>query len=312
MHETKRLKIEHAAIGVLTLIIIILIAYFALLARRNSFIVQEINDGQEFIHELLLTNEVLKAETQNLLWEMEELQAEMAGLQAEEPIDPMHYRVIQQILAVAPEMLRQVFDEEVELNPPEDFIMLPNNHIMVSGQWFCTYNEMPITLYAIFGYWLWQDEIRLDLLSYSPFWIGYWRSPWESPNNHSWVRYHALETVPVRFYWMGGDGDEFGYNVEYLDGETFPEQLAYYALKHLNRRIVDAWFVGTILYVNLHHSEPMRMSSGTFGEWAMYTTLVSSLSSVPSIDALVIMVDGHRESTFGGHGMPFQDIYLIP
>ena len=65
---------------------------------------------------------------------------------------------------------------------------------------------------------------------------------------------------------MGGDWDETGCVVEYLDGETFSEELAYFALKYLGRRIVNAWFVGRVLYVNLHHSEPMAISSGTFGE----------------------------------------------
>ena len=304
MNEARRFKGEHIAIGILAVIIVILVAYFVLIASRNTFIVQEINAGQEFIHELLLANDILEADARLLREEIE-------MLQAKEPIDPIHYRVIQQILDVAPERLRQVFDEEVELSAPEDFIMLPDRRILIRGQWFCAYTEMPYTLEAIFSYWLWEDEIRLSLLGYSPFgWVG-WRYPWESPNNHSWVRQHTLEMVPVRFYWMGGDWDEVGYNVEYLNGENFPEELAYYAFKHLNRIIVDAWFVDTILYVNLHHSEPMRMSSGTFGEWAMYTTLVNSLYSVPGIDALVVLVDGQREATFGGHGMPFRDIYLV-
>lgn len=85
----------------------------------------------------------------------------------------------------------------------------------------------------------------------------------------------------------------------------------YHARLHLNRIIADVWFVGRIMYVNLHRSEPMRMSSGTFGEYVMYLSFISSMASVPDIDVLVIMVDGEREATVGGHGMSFRDVYFI-
>lgn len=237
---------------------------------------------------------------------------EEAELQATEIAAPLHYRVIERVLEVAPESLRYVFDEDVELNEPGDFVILPRNRILISGQWFCMRTGMTYTIEAIFSFWQHYGEIQMRLLSYSPYgWGDGWRSPWGSPNRHSWVRYHELESVPVRFYRMDANSFEAWYNVEYLNGETFSEELAYHTLRHLNRRIVDAWFVGRILYVNLHHSEPMAMSSGTTGEYIMYSTLVSSMASVPGIDALVILIDGQREATIGGHGMSFNDIYLI-
>jgi len=265
---------------------------------------QELTNAQAFVQEMLLAYEVLENETIKC-HDVQETSP------TENETEAIRYHVIRHILDEAPQILRWFFDEDVTLNEPEEFVMLPNNRILISGQWVCFYHERTYTIEAIFSFWIRNDELRLNLLSYSPFGWADWISPWESHNQHAWVRHHELETVPVRFYWMGGDRDEVGYNIEYLTGETFSEELAYHAQNHLNRRIVDAWFVGRILYVNLHHSEPMRMSSGTFGEYAMYTTLVSSMVSVPDIDALVIMVNGQREATIGGHGMTFRDIYLI-
>jgi len=285
LKEKNHFKIEHIVIGILSLIIAALIVSNVVFTQRKYMLEQELTAAQQLIHEMLL--------------------------EAEEPTDPIHYRVIQHILDVAPERLRRVFDENVELNEPESFVILPNDRIWVSGQWVCHHFGMTYTIEAIFSFWVQNNEIWLELLSYSPFGYRRWRDPYESPNSHSWVRYHELEIVPVRFYGMGGEWHEVWYDVEYLSGAAFSEELAYHALKRLNRRIVDAWFVGRILYVNLHHSEPMAMSSGTFGELVMYSTLVSSMASVPGIDALVILVDGRREAEIGGHGLPFKDIYLV-
>ncbi|MCL2573285.1 MAG: GerMN domain-containing protein [Defluviitaleaceae bacterium] len=311
LKTVKSFRIELIVIGVLALIIVALVISLAVLARRNNTLSQELNITREYIYEMLLAYTALEDENQNIRNELRELQNEFEELWAEHLPDPMHYRAIQHILDIAPERLRYVFDEDVTLNDPEDFVTLPNNRILISGQWVDAHFETTHTLEAIFGYHEQNDDIWISLRSYSPFGWDDWRYPWESPNQHSWVRYHELDVVPVRFYGMGGNWDDTWYNVEYLNGENFLEELAYHALSHLNRLIIDAWFVDSILYVNLHHSEPMRMSSGTFGEWAMYSTLVQSMSSVPDIDALVIMVDGQREVMIGGHGLPFRDIYLI-
>jgi len=330
LKKTGYFNIERVVIGVLILVIAILVAYSAIALRRSYILGQELSAAEAFIHEMQLEHEALRAETYDEFIDeyidesLVESYGELFGESLEEsldepfeephaeaPADSIYYLVIQSVLDIAPERLRQVFDEEVELNAAEGFVMLPDNRILISGQWFCAFTEMPFTIEAIFMFWLQDDEVSLSLLSYSPFGWANWRDPWESPNSHSWVRYHVLETVPVRFYGMGGDWDDIWYSVEYLNGESFAEELAYHALKHLNRIIIDAWFVGRILYVNLHHAESTRMSGGTFGEMAMYSTLVSSMASVPGIDALVIMVDGQREATFGGHGAAFSDIYLI-
>ena len=293
MKESKGLKFEHIVIAILTVVIAVLILMSISFGRRNYVIAREFILMQDLIYGLF-AQEPLEAEIQ------------------EDPTDDIRYYVIQRILDEAPEKLRQVFDEDMELNTLEDFVMLPRNRILISGQWFCSHTQMPHTIEAIFGFRLWNDVLWLDLLSYSPFGWNDWRDPWGSPNRHSWARHHELETVPVRFYEVCSNFEEIWYVVEYLDGEMFSDKLAYYTLKHLNRRITDAWFSsrGRILYVNLHHSEPMAMSSGTTGEFMMYLSLVLSMASVPDIDALVILVDGRREAEIGGHGMSFRDIYL--
>ena len=242
---------ERVVIGILTLVIIALLVYSAIAIRRVSIIGQELSATQDVIYEILLMQDASDIVINNIQEHVESQEE----LKPETPTCPIHNRVISRIFDVAPERLRLVFDEDVKIGAPEDFVMLLDNRILISGQWFCAVTEVTYTIEAIFMFWLRDDEISLELLSYSPFgWAG-WQDPWESPNQHSWVRYHALETVPVRFYAMGGDWDEVWYNIEYLNGQTFAEELAYHALQHLNRRIVDAWFVGRILYVNLHHSE---------------------------------------------------------
>ena len=138
----------------------------------------------------------------------------------------------------------------------------------------------------------------------------------QSPNQWNWRREHALETVPVRFYdryWdWGGPGQHYiEYTTEYLNGENFAQELAYFTQLHLDRQIIDAWFVGRVLYVNLHFNEPMRISGGTTGETVRRATLLGSLGSIPEIDALVVLVGGTREAEFGGHGFAFSDIYLV-
>ncbi|MCL2753123.1 MAG: hypothetical protein FWE44_03130, partial [Defluviitaleaceae bacterium] len=201
-------KAKYITIGVLSIIIAALIVFCAIFIRQNNVLRQNLVNSQENVSQLMLLHETLEAEE----------------------FDDMHYRAIQRVLEEAPNRLRQVFDEAVELNSPEGFVMLPKNRILVSGHWHCAHTDTIYTMEAIFSFWLWNDEISIDLLSYSPFgWAG-WRDPWQPDNSHWAPRHHPLETVPVRFYSMGGDWDDIWYNVEYLNGENFAEELAYFAM----------------------------------------------------------------------------------
>ena len=300
LERIKRCRVEYAVIVTLIVIIVLLAVAYMQFGRRFNLLAQEYTAAQEIINEMLIAAYEPPGE---------DIQAEPDDVSEEDPADDIYSHVFQHILDVAPERLREFFDEDVNFDSPENFVMLSNDRVLISGQWVCSRTEIHYTLEAIFGFWFWNDETNVYILSYAPF--GWdWRSPWWSPNRHSWVRHHELETVPIRFYWVGGDWPENGYDVAYLNGENFAEELAYFTLQYLGRRIVDAWFVDRILYVNLHHREPMAMSSGTFGEMVMYSTLVASMASVPGIDVLVILVDGQREATIGGHGLPFRDIYF--
>jgi len=322
---TRNFNSKYILVGIIFSMIAALAVCCIMLVRRNRGLGQELAATQGHLYEVLLATTMptteLTQHPHNVLEEepQEEVQEEPKE-KFEEPhedvevfIDPLHYRVVQHVLDVAPEMLWEIFNKDVELNEPESFIMLPNDRILISGQWFCTHFGITRTLDAIFQFSIsWNDAIRLNLLNYSPFgWDTDWRTFRESSNRYSWVRYHELETVSVRFYGVDDLLNVTGYRVEYLSGEIFSEQLIYYTLQHLNRIIVDTWFVGRILYVNLHHNEVIRMSSGTTGEAMMASEFFLSMSSVPGIDALVIMIGGQREPYFGGHGKAFRDIYLI-
>jgi len=225
--------------------------------------------------------------------------------------DPSYAQVIEHILHYAPDILTQAWGTEVTLSPPEEFVILPDNHILVRGQWTCYHTGMTITMDAIFHYSVgWDGWTVIRLMLYAP--VGWWSesfTPWHAPD---WQpRYHTMETVPVRFYDMCPNTFESWYVTEYLSGETFAEELAYFAYMHLDRIISDVWFTGRLMYINLHPSEQRRMAGGTTGETIRYSTLVDSLSSVPDIDAFIILINGHPGVYFGGHGFHFSDVYLI-
>jgi len=257
--------------------------------------------------------------------EFEILQVEMAELQetqenlpfAEEEWDS---RFLQQaVYENAAAILSEIVDTEVLITADfEDFVVMPNrNLIWLFGEWESDVLG-EVTIEAFFRFWgAEMGVIAIELVMYSPFgWGAGWRTHlpnWQDLGSWRRSREHALQSVPVRFYWVDwGGSEEMLHVTEYLDGENFSEELIRYAEMHLNRRITDAWFTdnGRILYVNLHFIEPMRMSSGTSGEMSMYHSLLQSLASVPNVELLVIMVDGMREPEFGGHGANFRDIYF--
>jgi len=268
----------------------------------------------------------LSEENMQMSLEVEILQAELAEVRktsilAEETPheEDVYFLMRQSAYENAAAILREIVGEDVIISPMEDFVVLPNWRIWVSGEWETGVAAFtrPATIEAIFSYWGTDRGIQLEM--YTPFgYAGTWR-----PYLQTWQDYglwrrsheHALMSVPVRFYnvyWSAESEETMRYTMEYLDGENFSEELARYAEKHLNRRITDAWFTrnGRILYVNLHTLEPRRMSGGTSGETHMYLSLVRTLASVPNIELFVILVDGRSESWVGGHGLSFQDIYF--
>lgn len=306
MSKLQRTKLLYA-------LILALAACVVTFAWRTHVIRQWLNETEEYISQLTEDFDRQQQRNNELHNEIAMLLDELWQEPSGDASNPEHERVIEYVLRLAPERLREVFDEDVTLNPPEEFVFLPRNRILVSGQWYCSVYEIDVTLDAIFSYSLWDDRLSVSLRSYAPFGRDDWEwgEPWYSPNRHWWDREHSLEIVPVRFYDMCPNTFETTYITEYLSGEAFAGEFAYFAYKHLNRIIADAWFVDTILYVNLHRNESMRMSSGTTGEYIFYRTLLYSIASVPGIDAFVVMIDGWREATFGGHGAAFRDIYLI-
>jgi len=285
-----------------------------LLVWRNGAVRRELDAAQTLLAEIALAEHIAQGNAPlSDEWEQG----------AQEPTEPILDAIVEQLLTDAPDILARIFGEEVVMGDAELFIRLPNNRIIVYGQWHCDYFDETHTIEAIFQYRFrdWAEAWYFELLNYSPYFpwgdvvfpLGWFEgSPiWESPYSFDFLRTHALDQVPMRFYSNGGDWDDFWYLEVELDGVDFANELARYALLHLNRHIIDAWMVGRVLYVNLHRSEPMRMSSGTFGEAMMHATLVSSLASVPGVDVVVIAVNGRREAFFGGHGAAFRDMYLV-
>ena len=134
-------KIKHIVIGILAIVVVLLIVVSANLEHRRDILEQELTIALELIHELLILQEPLEAETQEM------------------PASDVHYRVIQLISDYAPERLREVFDQDIKLDEPDDFVLLPRNRILISGEWFCVHTDMTYTVEAIFNFWLRYDEI---------------------------------------------------------------------------------------------------------------------------------------------------------
>jgi len=122
---------------------------------------------------------------------------------------------------------------------------------------------------------------------------------------------HALDSVPMRFYQYDWDSDNFFYEIEYLDGANFAEELAHFAQEFWGRQVQNAWFEGRIMYVDVSISDQLHMLTGSVGELIMLRAFEKSLASVPEIDAFVILVHGTRWNWQSGHGFNFRDVYLV-
>ena len=294
--------------GLLILLVLLAVLVVGLVYRREqewvvSGIAGELAAALDTISELSYKRDMLENQLQIIL---------------EPPLtqqNEQQVRMFEHILEYAPDVLGELIGSDVELNSPDSFILLGNNRVLVSGR--VMLEDFPYQyIEAIFGFWL-GNQISMRLYMFSYGFIGDWFIPAvQSPNQWNWRREHPLETVAVRFYdrywdWGGLRQHYLEYTTEYLNGENFAQEIAYFTRLHLDRHIIDAWFVGRVLYINLHFNEPMRMSGGTTGETVRYATLLGSLGSIPEIDALVILVGGTREATFGGHGFAFSDIYLV-
>ena len=68
LKKAKQFKTERIIIVILTLIVVALIVYFAMLAQRNSMLGQELAAMQEYVYEVVLEHEVLEEETQKLIF----------------------------------------------------------------------------------------------------------------------------------------------------------------------------------------------------------------------------------------------------
>ena len=171
MKETKRPKIEHIVITTLAVVIVVLIAAFINFGRRSNIIAHDLTVAHELIGEMMLENMVLEIAYELLSARLQEERPD------EDATNDFHYRLIRRILDEAPARLREVFDEDVILDEPENFVFLPRDRILISGRWVCTRTDTPHTMDAIFYFWQIDDDIRISLLSYSPYGWGDWRDP---------------------------------------------------------------------------------------------------------------------------------------
>lgn len=121
------------------------------------------------------------------------------------------------------------------------------------------------------------------------------------------------ELVPVRLYHYADETGEsfiFSHTEVHLSGANFVSEMIAAMDLDLDKQVMNMWFEGVSLYVDLD-PEGATLSRGTFGERVWYKELLLTVTSIPYVDRVVILVDGERESAFGSHGLQFADFYLV-
>ena len=117
-------------------------------------------------------------------------------------------------------------------------------------------------------------------------------------------RYVEAETVTMRLF----DAVDFGggitptYTAVDITGERLVEDLIPLIRQHKGIEILDAWYIGSRLYVNVDPMEAFD-GMGTAGEYSILRAFLMTLFSLPDVEEVTVLVFGQSEGWVGGHGM---------
>ena len=273
------------------------------------------NSSDELQNEITQLQEVI-AEQEGLI---EELQAEM--MVSTEVVSEME-ALQNDFMENAGAELSELMGVEVIFDDPEsiDFGLIDRGYVWAQGRWESDVDiprnsPHPETVDTLFRYFVSQDGGISWFLQTYGFGRGWGAG---NPNHRSWGagiqrRYLEMDVVLVRFYnfyTIDGWDENYGYVEEQISGQYFVEEMIESINRNLGRHVVDMWFVGSRLYVNLHPEENFS-TGGTFGERIWYEEMLLTFTSIPDIDEVVMLVGGVREAWVGTHGRRFADIYRV-
>ena len=165
-------------------------------------------------------------------------------------------------------------------------------------------HDVNSTVDVIFRYQQWRHGWRVEAYS-----VGRWGGGWNiTPELTRGLfegrRYVEAETVTIRLF----DAVDFGggatptYTSINITGERLVEDLIPLILWHKGIEILDAWYIGSRLYVNIDPLEAFD-GTGTAGEYAILRAFLMTLFSLPDVEEVTVLIFGQSEGWVGGHGM---------
>ena len=265
-------------------------------------------------------------ELQNEITQLQEVIAEQEGLieelQAEVMVSTEMEALQNDFMENAGEELSELMGVEVIFDDPEsiDFGLIDRGYVWAWGRWESaeiTFAHVPRTVNALFRYSGQVDGQAvwtLQVYNFGRGWgIGSAHNANQPPNGRvHWLQrryFFDMDVVPVRFYHDYNGLTGFEYVEEELSGEYFAVEMIEFVQQHLGRHIVDLWLIENRLYVNFHPEEFPGAGSG--GDLHAYKEVMLTLTSIPAIDEVVVMIGSVREPSYGGHGGSFSDVYQV-
>jgi len=182
-----------------------------------------------------------------------------------------------------------VFDD------PADIVSITEPHVMARGY----SSTMGSFIHVLFTYRHWRDGWRVN--GYA-IWDDWNVQPQVTRGRWEGRRHVDAEAVDVRFYgivdWGGGQialpvyasipGDIFA--EEFI--RLFRQYVGTDGWEHVT--ILDMWFIGSRLYVNLDDSV-VNAAQGSAAGYAIHVSLYRTLFSIPGVEEIVVLVDGQTE-----------------
>jgi len=102
--------------------------------------------------------------------------------------------------------------------------------------------------------------------------------------------YHSIEIDPYVYLLP----ESFLYIVEYVPVDNYREEFIRLMYEHIGVRILDLWFEGDKLYVDLHHDALFFFNQGTTSSSKRLTIFEKSLLSLPGIASFEVLICGQR------------------
>ena len=125
------------------------------------------------------------------------------------------------------------------------------------------------------------------------------------------------EYISVRFFYYCTEIDPsvnlfpeaYLYNEEKISRANFKNDFINLMFEHTTIQILDFWFDGEKLYVDLHPDEALFFDRGSTGSADRCNRLFRTLASIPGVSSFEVLVGGQRGVT--GHHYSFAWVALV-